>query len=72
MRRALVVVGERDGLEHLTNRGPGWHADLFVYSAGEKALLSLVGAGFGLGGVAGWDARETDGECVGGWWLCRG
>ncbi|KAJ1322875.1 hypothetical protein MN608_11725 [Microdochium nivale] len=57
---ALVVYGDEDVQPFLTTRGANWHADPYTLSAGRKTLLTLKGARHGLGGIAGWDARETD------------
>lgn len=59
--RTLVVCGDSDVSPHLTTRGADWHADPFE-SPGADALLTLFGGKHGLGGVAGYDARETDDE----------
>ena len=59
---SLVVCGELDDNPHLTTMGPAWHADPFHLSPGARALLTLAGAGHGLGGIAGYDAKETDDE----------
>ncbi|RFU25723.1 hypothetical protein B7463_g10621, partial [Scytalidium lignicola] len=59
---ALVVMGDSDEATHLTVRGPSWHADPYNSSPGPKSLLTLAGAGHGLGGVAGYDAAETTDE----------
>ena len=59
---ALVVAGDKDTSEHLTVRGPGWHADPYYLSPGPKSLLTLFGAEHGLGGIAGYDAAETTDE----------
>ena len=59
---ALVVAGDADGSPHLTTAGPAWHADPYVLSPGPKSLLTLFGAGHGLGGVSGYDAAETTDE----------
>lgn len=59
---ALVVVGDNDASPHLTTRGVGWHADAYHHSPGSKSLLTLFGAGHGLGGIAGYDAKETTDE----------
>jgi len=59
---ALVVAGDADPSPHLTTAGAAWHADPYVLSPGRKALLTVFGAGHGLGGVAGWDAAETTDE----------
>lgn len=58
----LVVVGEEDASPHLTVRGPAWHADAFHDSPGAEALLTVIGGKHGLGGIAGYDAKETDDE----------
>jgi hypothetical protein len=56
-----VVCGADDD-PHFTPRGPEWHADAVHDSPGAEALLTISGAGHGLGGIAGLDARETDVE----------
>lgn len=58
----LVVAGDADASTHLTVRGPDWHVDPFRHAPGGEALLTLFGAGHGLGGIAGFDAKETDDE----------
>ena len=60
--QALVVAGDSDVSPHLTVRGADWHADAYHHSPGNKCLLTLFGAKHGLGGVAGYDAKETDDE----------
>ena len=57
----LVVCGADDD-PHFTPRGPEWHADPFHDAPGADALLTINGVGHGLGGIAGWDARETEAE----------
>jgi predicted dienelactone hydrolase len=59
--RTLVVCGAKDD-PHFTLRGPEWHADPFHDAPGAEALLTIKGVGHGLGGIAGWDARETEAE----------
>jgi predicted dienelactone hydrolase len=59
---ALVVVGDDDVSPHLTVRGADWHADPYFLSNGPKCLLTVFGAGHGLGGVSGYDAAETTDE----------
>jgi predicted dienelactone hydrolase len=59
---ALVIAGDKDTSEHLTVRGPSWHADPYLLSPGPKSLFTLFGAEHGLGGVAGYDAAETTDE----------
>lgn len=60
--RTLVVMGDADVNPHLTVRGADWHADPFHHGPGSDSLLTLFGAKHGLGGVAGYDAKETDDE----------
>lgn len=59
---ALVLAGDQDASEHLTVAGPAWHADPYHLAPGPKTLLTLFGAGHGLGGVSGYDAAETTDE----------
>jgi pimeloyl-ACP methyl ester carboxylesterase len=61
---ALVVTGDADVSPHLTVRGADWHADPYRLSSGPKSLLTLKGGGHGLGGIAGYDAAETDDESI--------
>lgn len=58
---ALVVAGDRDD-SPLTVRGPDWLADPYVLSPGGKSLLTLFGAEHSLGGIPGYEARETTDE----------
>jgi predicted dienelactone hydrolase len=58
----LVVAGDEDDSAFLTVRGPDWHTDPYVLSPGPKSLLTLFGAGHGLGGVSGYDVAETTDE----------
>lgn len=60
--RTLVVYGDSDINPHLTVRGADWHADPYHLSPGADSLLTLFGAKHGLGGIAGYDAKETDDE----------
>ena len=57
----LVVCGADDD-PHFTPRGPEWHADPFHDAPGAEALVTIAGVGHGLGGVAGWDSKETEVE----------
>ncbi|WP_394830153.1 alpha/beta fold hydrolase [Pendulispora rubella] len=59
---ALVVAGDKDDSPHLTVAGADWHADPYVLSPSPKSLLTLFGAGHGLGGVSGYDVAETTDE----------
>ncbi|MGK8235038.1 hypothetical protein ACLGGT_12805 [Roseovarius sp. MS2] len=47
---------------HVTPRGPEWNANAFTDAPGANALLMIAGAGHGLGGIAGLDAKETEAE----------
>jgi hypothetical protein len=58
----LVVAGDKDASDHLTVRGPDWHADPYFLSPGRKSLLTLFDAEHGLGGVSGYDVAETTDE----------
>lgn len=60
--RTLVVAGDSDVNPHLTVRGPDWHTDPYVHAPGADHLLTLVGGKHGMGGIAGYDAKETDDE----------
>ena len=62
LRTPTLVVCGADDKPHFTHRGPEWHADAFHDAPGGEALLTINGVGHGLGGIAGWDARETDKE----------
>lgn len=59
---ALVVYGDEDVSPHLSIRGADWHADPFHLSPGADHLLAITGGKHGLGGIAGYDAKETDDE----------
>jgi fermentation-respiration switch protein FrsA (DUF1100 family) len=59
---ALVVVGDQDEIPRryqLTTRGPDWMAEPYHLSPGPKSLLTLFGAEHSLGGITGYDDRET-------------
>lgn len=58
----LVVAGDADVNPHLTSRGADWHLDPFTHAPGAQSLLTLHGGKHGLGGIAGYDAKETDDE----------
>lgn len=58
----LVVIGDNDLSPHLTTRGADWHADPYSMSPGDKWLLTISGGEHGLGGIAGFDAKETTDE----------
>lgn len=58
---ALVVAGDKDD-SPLTVRGPDWMADPYHLSPGEKSLLTVFGAEHSLGGIPGYEAKETTDE----------
>ncbi|SNY49583.1 hypothetical protein SAMN05421748_11054 [Paractinoplanes atraurantiacus] len=58
---ALVVAGDKDQ-SFLTTRGPDWSADPYFLAPGPKTLLTLSGAEHSLGGIPGYEARETTDE----------
>ncbi|WP_434053810.1 MAG: hypothetical protein RDA78_02560 [Roseibium sp.] len=60
--RTLVVAGDADLAAHLTTRGADWYQDPFREGPGAEAILTLIGGKHGLGGVSGYDAKETSDE----------
>lgn len=58
----LVVVGDKDENPRLTTRNADWHADPYHRSPGHKWLLTLSGGEHALGGISGFDAKETTDE----------
>ncbi|WP_154894963.1 alpha/beta hydrolase family protein [Staphylococcus pasteuri] len=58
---ALVVVGDKDQ-NPLTSIGPEWMEEPYYLSPGEKSLLKLYEAEHSLGGIAGYEAKETTDE----------
>lgn len=60
--RSLVVRGDADAAAHLSVRGPDWYTDPFRKGPGAAAMLTLIGGRHGLGGVSGYDAKETTDE----------
>ncbi|RCW95452.1 alpha/beta hydrolase family protein [Marinomonas foliarum] len=58
----LVVYGDQDLSPHFTTRNADWHADPYHIAPGSDFLLTLMGGKHGLGGIAGYDAKETDDE----------
>ncbi|TXR53190.1 alpha/beta hydrolase family protein [Reinekea thalattae] len=58
----LVVYGDQDLSPHFTHRGADWHADAYHLCPASDYLLTLIGGKHGLGGIAGYDAKETDDE----------
>ncbi|MDJ1131299.1 alpha/beta hydrolase family protein [Streptomyces iconiensis] len=58
---ALVVAGDKDELP-MSVRGPEWLTDPYHLSPGRKSLLTLFGGEHSLGGIPGYEARETTDE----------
>ncbi|WP_217241888.1 alpha/beta fold hydrolase [Streptomyces sp. AC555_RSS877] len=58
---ALVVTGDKDD-SPLSVRGPEWLADPYFLSPGNKSLLTLFEAEHSLGGIVGYEVRETTDE----------
>jgi len=57
----LVVVGDADK-GRLTTRGPDWWRDAYDLSPSPKALFTAFGGEHALGGIPGYEARETTDE----------
>ncbi|WP_299600262.1 alpha/beta fold hydrolase [uncultured Tateyamaria sp.] len=60
--KTLVVAGDADLAAHLTVRGADWYRDPFRNGPGADSMLTLIGGKHGLGGVSGYDAKETSDE----------
>ncbi|MGW7516494.1 alpha/beta hydrolase family protein [Streptomyces sp. NPDC054796] len=58
---ALVIAGDKDDLP-FTDRGPEWITDPYHLSPGAESLLTLFDAEHSLGGITGYDSRETTDE----------
>lgn len=58
---ALVVAGDHDQSQ-LSTRGPDWFTDPYFLSPGSKSLLTLFGAEHSLGGIPGYEVKETTDE----------
>jgi dienelactone hydrolase len=58
---ALVVAGDKDQ-SPLTIRGTDWFADAYNLSSGNKWLFTLFGAEHMLGGISGYNVKETTDE----------
>ncbi|MER5554722.1 chlorophyllase [Streptomyces sp. NPDC002793] len=58
---ALVVVGDQDD-SPLSVRRPEWLADPYFLSPGDKSLLTVFGAEHSLGGIPGYEVKETTDE----------
>lgn len=55
----LSVVGSADVNPFMTVRGAGWYTDAFHHAPGIQQMLTLHGAKHCLGGISGYDAKET-------------
>jgi pimeloyl-ACP methyl ester carboxylesterase len=58
---ALIIAGDRDQ-GGLSSRGPGWWRDAYDLSPSPKALFTAFGGEHALGGIPGYEARETTDE----------
>jgi dienelactone hydrolase len=57
----LVVAGDHDQ-SLLSSRGPDWFTDVYRYSPGAQSLLTVFGAEHSLGGIHGYNAKDTTDE----------
>ncbi|MEX1058195.1 MAG: chlorophyllase, partial [Natronospirillum sp.] len=55
----LSVVGSADINPFITVRGADWYTDAFHDAPGIQQMLTLQGAQHSLGGISGYDAKET-------------
>ncbi len=60
--RSLLVVGDADVNPFMTVRGPEWYTAAYRDGPGCEAMLTIKGGMHGLGGIAGYDAKETGDE----------
>lgn len=58
---ALVVAGAKDANPAFSSRAD-WRSDAYQLSPAPKCLLTVADAEHGLGGIAGYDAKETTDE----------
>jgi dienelactone hydrolase len=58
---ALIVAGDKDD-SPLSVRGPDWLTDPYFLSPGSKSLLTVFGGEHSLGGIPGYEAKETTDE----------
>ena len=62
---ALVIAGDQDDVPRkyqLTVRGPDWMTEPYLLSPGSKSLLTVFGADHFLGGISGYEVKETTDE----------
>ncbi|WP_216903885.1 alpha/beta hydrolase family protein [Nocardia alni] len=57
----LVVAGDADQ-SPLSTRGPDWFTDVYTLSPGAQSLLTVFGAEHSLGGIHGYNAKDTTDE----------
>ena len=57
----LVIAGDHDQ-SLLSTRGPDWFTDVYRYSPGAQSLLTVFGAEHSLGGIHGYNAKDTTDE----------
>lgn len=57
----LVVAGDHDQ-SHLSTRGPDWFTDVYTHSPGAGSLLTVFGGDHSLGGIHGYNAKDTTDE----------
>ncbi|MFJ4650584.1 alpha/beta hydrolase family protein [Nocardia sp. NPDC088792] len=57
----LVVAGDHDQ-SLLTTRGPDWFTDVYAHAPGAQSLLTVFGAEHSLGGIHGYNAKDTTDE----------
>ena len=60
----LVIAGDQDN-GAMTVRGPEWWREAYDLSGGQKALFTVFGGEHSLGGIPGYESRETTDESVG-------
>lgn len=58
----LLICGEDDVVPPLSTRNSSWHADAYTLSPGATDLVWVKDGHHSLGGVAGYDAKETTDE----------
>lgn len=58
---ALVIAGDNDK-GAMTVRGPEWWREAYDLSPAGKALFTVFGGEHSLGGISGYEAKETSDE----------
>lgn len=62
LRTATLVVAGADDHGAMNLRGPAWWREAYDLSPGARALFTIRGAGHSLGGIPGYEAKETTDE----------